>query len=140
MTGRLSWFGIFRLGLVQTALGAVVVLTTSTLNRVMVVEWALPATLPGLLVGLHYAVQISRARYLNSIVQPHQQARQCRRQRPFNHHDSVQRRSREHHHRAQSRLHQTQPENPEPAQPAGHYAPTCDTPRTANAEINIPST
>lgn len=63
MTGRLSWFGIFRLGLVQTALGAVVVLTTSTLNRVMVVEWALPATLPGLLVGLHYAVQISRARF-----------------------------------------------------------------------------
>lgn len=63
MRGRLSWFGIFRLGLVQTALGAIVVLTTSTLNRVMVVEWALPATLPGLLVGLHYAVQISRARF-----------------------------------------------------------------------------
>ena len=63
MGGRLSWFGIFRLGLVQTALGAIVVLTTSTLNRVMVVEWALPATLPGLLVGLHYAVQISRPRF-----------------------------------------------------------------------------
>src|SRR5689334_17266050 len=31
----LSWFDIFRLGLVQTALGAVIVLTTSTLNRVM---------------------------------------------------------------------------------------------------------
>jgi BCD family chlorophyll transporter-like MFS transporter len=59
----LSWFGIFRLGLVQTALGAVVVLTTSTLNRVMVVEWALPAMLPGLLVGLHYAVQILRPRF-----------------------------------------------------------------------------
>ena len=59
----LGWFGIFRLGLVQTALGAVVVLTTSTLNRVMVVEWALPATLPGLLVGLHYAVQILRPRF-----------------------------------------------------------------------------
>ena len=36
-----------RLGLVQTALGAIVVLTTSTLNRVMVVELALPAMLPG---------------------------------------------------------------------------------------------
>ncbi len=59
----LSWFGIFRLGLVQTALGAVVVLTTSTLNRVMIVEWALPAVLPGLLVGLHYAVQILRPRF-----------------------------------------------------------------------------
>jgi MFS transporter, BCD family, chlorophyll transporter len=58
----LSWFGIVRLGLVQTALGAVVVLTTSTLNRVMVVELALPATLPGLLVGLHYAMQVFRPR------------------------------------------------------------------------------
>jgi hypothetical protein len=47
--------GIFRLGLVQAALGAVVVLTTSTLNRVMVVELALPALLPGALVALHYA-------------------------------------------------------------------------------------
>ncbi|MBY6204877.1 BCD family MFS transporter [Halomonas denitrificans] len=61
--GGLGWFGIFRLGLVQTALGAVVVLTTSTLNRVMIVEWALPAVLPGLLVGLHYAVQILRPRF-----------------------------------------------------------------------------
>lgn len=59
----LGWFGIFRLGLVQTALGAIVVLTTSTINRVMVVELALPAVLPGLLVGLHYAVQISRPRW-----------------------------------------------------------------------------
>jgi BCD family chlorophyll transporter-like MFS transporter len=61
MTG-LGWFGIARLGLVQAMLGAVVVLTTSTLNRVMVVELALPALLPGLLVALHYAVQISRPR------------------------------------------------------------------------------
>lgn len=58
----LGWLGIVRLGLVQTALGAVVVLTTSTLNRVMVVELALPALLPGLLVALHYAVQITRPR------------------------------------------------------------------------------
>jgi len=62
-TGGLGWLGIVRLGLVQTALGAIVVLTTSTMNRVMVVEWALPATLPGLLVGLHYAVQILRPRF-----------------------------------------------------------------------------
>ena len=47
----LGWLSIFRLGLVQMALGAVVVLTTSTLNRVMVVELALPAILPGLLVA-----------------------------------------------------------------------------------------
>ncbi len=56
----LGWFGIVRLGLVQAALGAVVVLATSTMNRVMVVELALPAMLPGLLVALHYAVQITR--------------------------------------------------------------------------------
>ena len=59
----LGWFGILRLGLVQTALGAIVVLTTSTINRVMVVELALPAVVPGLLVGLHYAVQLSRPRW-----------------------------------------------------------------------------
>ena len=58
----LGWFGIVRLGLVQAALGAIVVLTTSTLNRVMVVELALPALLPGLLVALHYAVQMTRPR------------------------------------------------------------------------------
>lgn len=58
----LGWIGIVRLGLVQTALGAVVVLTTSTLNRVMVVELALPAMLPGFLVALHYAVQMLRPR------------------------------------------------------------------------------
>jgi len=58
----LSWFGIFRIGLVQAALGAIVVLTTSTLNRIMVVELALPAMLPGLLVGLHYAMQVFRPR------------------------------------------------------------------------------
>jgi len=56
----LSWFGIFRLGLVQTGLGAIVVLTTSTLNRVMVVELAMPAVLPGALVAIHYALQAFR--------------------------------------------------------------------------------
>ena len=56
----LGWLGIIRLGLVQTALGAIVVLTTSTLNRIMVVELALPAMLPGFLVGLHHAVQMLR--------------------------------------------------------------------------------
>lgn len=58
----LGWVGIARLGLVQACLGAVVVLTTSTLNRVMVVELALPALLPGLLVALHYLVQWVRPR------------------------------------------------------------------------------
>ncbi len=58
----LGWGGIARLGLVQASLGAIVVLMTSTLNRVMVVELALPALLPGLLVALHYAVQVARPR------------------------------------------------------------------------------
>ncbi len=57
-----SWTAILRLGLVQAALGSIVVLTTSTLNRVMVVELTLPALLPGILVALHYVVQISRPR------------------------------------------------------------------------------
>ncbi len=56
----LSWLSIVRLGLVQAALGSIVVLTTSTLNRVMVVELAMAAVIPGLLVGLHYAVQLGR--------------------------------------------------------------------------------
>ncbi len=56
----LSWISIIRLGLIQMALGAIVVLTTSTLNRLMVVELALPAVLPGLLVALHYGIQITR--------------------------------------------------------------------------------
>jgi BCD family chlorophyll transporter-like MFS transporter len=57
---RLSWLQIVRLGLIQLCLGAVVVLTTSTLNRLMVVELALPAILSGALVALHSFVQITR--------------------------------------------------------------------------------
>lgn len=60
---KLSWVSIFRLGLIQMSLGAVVVLTTSTLNRLMVVELALPAVLPGFLVALHYGIQLSRPKW-----------------------------------------------------------------------------
>lgn len=56
----LGWLGIVRLGLVQMAIGAIAVLTTSTLNRVMVVEMALPASLPAALVAWHYVLQLSR--------------------------------------------------------------------------------
>lgn len=59
-TAPLNWFGIFRLGLVQAALGGIVALTTSTLNRIMVVELDLAAVVPGALVGLHYGVQMAR--------------------------------------------------------------------------------
>ncbi|WP_296625003.1 BCD family MFS transporter [Rhizorhabdus sp.] len=56
----LGWLGIIRLGLVQSAIGAIVMLATSLLNRVMVVEYMLPAALPAGLVAWHYAVQLSR--------------------------------------------------------------------------------
>ena len=54
----LSWPQLTRLGLVQAAIGAVVVLLTTTVNRVIVVELALPATIPGVLVALHFGVQL----------------------------------------------------------------------------------
>lgn len=57
-----GWLSIARLGLIQACLGGIVVLATSTLNRIMVVELALPAVLPGLLVAMHYVVQILRPR------------------------------------------------------------------------------
>jgi MFS transporter, BCD family, chlorophyll transporter len=59
----LGWFGIARLGLVQTSLGAIVVLTTSTINRVMIVELSMLAIIPGVLVAWHYALQILRPRW-----------------------------------------------------------------------------
>jgi len=59
----LSWGGILRLGLVQMALGSIVVLTTATMNRVMVVELAMPAVLPGMLVALYYGTQFLRPRF-----------------------------------------------------------------------------
>ena len=60
MTGPIGWLGILRLGLVQAGLGSIVVLATSTLNRVMVVELALPALIPGALVAFHYILQVLR--------------------------------------------------------------------------------
>jgi geranylgeranyl reductase len=58
----MGWSGIIRLGLIQAAIGSLVVLATSTFNRIMVVELALPAVFPGLLVAIHYAVQMARTR------------------------------------------------------------------------------
>jgi BCD family chlorophyll transporter-like MFS transporter len=58
----IGWFGIVRLGLAQAALGAIVVIATSTINRVMVVELALPAMVPGALVALQYMIQVLRPR------------------------------------------------------------------------------
>ncbi len=62
MNRPIGWLGILRLGLVQAGLGSIVVLATSTLNRVMVVELALPALIPGALVAFHYILQVLRPR------------------------------------------------------------------------------
>lgn len=60
MPQGLGWFGIVRLGAVQASIGAIVMLATSLLNRVMVVEYGLAAAIPAALVAFHYAVQLSR--------------------------------------------------------------------------------
>ena len=55
-----GWFGIMRMGAVQAAIGAMVMLATSLLNRIMTVEYGMAAAIPAGLVGWHYAVQLSR--------------------------------------------------------------------------------
>ena len=62
MTG-IGWFTIVRLGLVNMAIGSFVMLATTVLNRVMVVELAMLATIPAGLVALLRMVQITRARW-----------------------------------------------------------------------------
>ena len=56
----LGWGNLIRLCLVNAAIGAMAALPVNLFNRLMTVELALPALLPGLLVALHYAVQLSR--------------------------------------------------------------------------------
>lgn len=56
----LGWRGLVRLCLVNAAIGGLAALPVNLFNRLMTVELALPALLPGLLVALHYAVQITR--------------------------------------------------------------------------------
>ena len=60
---NLSWLAIIRIGLVQTALGAVVVLCTATINRVMIVELGLLAIIPAMLVGLYHGFQLLRPKW-----------------------------------------------------------------------------
>ena len=59
----LGWLNIARLGLVQSAIGAIVMLSSSLLNRVMVVEYSQAATLPAGLVAFHYVVQLARPKW-----------------------------------------------------------------------------
>lgn len=56
----LGWGALARLCLTNMAIGGLAALPVNLFNRLMTVELALPALLPGLLVALHYAVQLSR--------------------------------------------------------------------------------
>lgn len=55
-----GWLAIVRIGLVQASIGALVMMATTVLNRVMVVELGLLAAIPAGLVAWHYAVQLGR--------------------------------------------------------------------------------
>ncbi|MEQ8365405.1 MAG: BCD family MFS transporter [Roseicyclus sp.] len=56
----LGWGGIARLCLANAAIGGLAALPVNLFNRLMTVELAWPALLPGLLVALHYGVQMTR--------------------------------------------------------------------------------
>ncbi len=56
----LGWGGLVRLCLANAAIGGLAALTVNLFNRLMTVELSLPQLLPGLLVALHYGVQLSR--------------------------------------------------------------------------------
>jgi BCD family chlorophyll transporter-like MFS transporter len=56
----MGWTAILRLCLVNAAIGGMAALPVNLFNRLMTVELALPALLPGMLVALHYAVQLTR--------------------------------------------------------------------------------
>lgn len=60
MHGRFGWLSIVRLGLVQASIGAMVMIATSLLNRLMVLEYGLAAGIPAGLVAWHYMVQLTR--------------------------------------------------------------------------------
>lgn len=56
----LSWFAIVRIGLVQACIGALVMMGTTVLNRLMVVEYGMLAAIPAGLVSWHYVIQLGR--------------------------------------------------------------------------------
>lgn len=60
MKAGFGWWSIIRLGAVQASIGAIVMLATSLLNRLMVLEYGLAAGIPAGLVAWHYGVQLSR--------------------------------------------------------------------------------
>ncbi|MEO0642137.1 MAG: BCD family MFS transporter [Pseudomonadota bacterium] len=56
----LGWTAIARIGIVQACIGALVMMATTVLNRLMVIEYGLLAAIPAGLVAWHYAVQMCR--------------------------------------------------------------------------------
>ena len=56
----MSWGALIRLCLVNAAIGGLAALPLNLFNRLMTVELAFPALIPGLLVALHYGVQLTR--------------------------------------------------------------------------------
>lgn len=58
-----AWLTIVRFGIVQASIAAITVLPIATLPRLMIEELSLLAIAPGVLIGVHYAVQISRLRF-----------------------------------------------------------------------------
>ncbi|GAB5447241.1 BCD family MFS transporter [Gymnodinialimonas sp.] len=56
----LGWGGIIRLCLTNMAIGGLAALPVNLFNRLMTVDLHWPAILPGLLVALHYGVQMTR--------------------------------------------------------------------------------
>ena len=59
-TAGLTWFAIIRIGLVQACIGALVMMASTVLNRLMVVEYGLLAAIPAGLVSWHYVIQLGR--------------------------------------------------------------------------------
>ncbi|MEL6737679.1 MAG: PucC family protein, partial [Pseudomonadota bacterium] len=56
----LNWFAIARIGLVQACVGALVMMATTVLNRLMIVEIGLVGSISGGLVAWHYVIQLGR--------------------------------------------------------------------------------
>ncbi|MEM0906875.1 MAG: BCD family MFS transporter [Pseudomonadota bacterium] len=63
MRAVFAWLTIVRFGIVQASIAAITVLPIATLPRLMIEELGLLAIAPGVLIGVHYAVQISRLRF-----------------------------------------------------------------------------
>lgn len=59
---NLGWIGILRLGLVQVALGSIVIQPFTTFNQAIIQDLGLMAMLPGFLGALYYIIQLSRPR------------------------------------------------------------------------------